>query len=99
MEKFDAFASGIDFGGLRNMFDIKILVCYILKSVKTPMTRTQICDAMQKTGLVNFFDANSAIDELLKTGTILVPPLNAASSVLLNRRSLSGVLIIHPPTA
>ncbi len=71
MEKFDAFASGIDFGGLRNMLDIKILVCYILKSVKIPMTRTQICDAMQKTGLVNFFDTNSAIDELLKTGTIL----------------------------
>ncbi len=71
MEKFDAFASGIEIGGLRNMLDIKILVCYILKAVKSPMTRSQICDAMQRTGLVNFFDANSAIDELLKTGTVL----------------------------
>ena len=31
MVKFDAFAGGIDFGGLRNMLDIKILICYILK--------------------------------------------------------------------
>ena len=71
MAKFDAFASGIDFGGLRSMLDIKILVCYILKSVKVPMTRTQICDAMQQTGLANFFDVNSAIDELLENGAIV----------------------------
>lgn len=70
MARLDAFASGIEFGGLRSMLDIKILVCYILKSVKSPMTRTQICDSMQKTGLVNYFDVNAAIDELLETRAI-----------------------------
>ncbi len=68
--KFDAFAGGIEIGGLRNMLDIKILICYILKSVKVPMKRAQICDTLQKTGLVNYFDANSAIDELLETNTV-----------------------------
>ncbi len=71
MVEFDAFASGIEFGGLRSMFNIKLLICYILKSVKVPMTRTQICDAMQKTGLVNFFDLNSALDELLENKVVL----------------------------
>ncbi len=71
MAKLDAFASGIGYGGLRSMLDIKILVCYILKSVKSPMTRTQICDAMQETGLANFFDVNSAIDELLENKALL----------------------------
>ena len=66
MVKFDAFAGGIEIGGLRSMLEIKILICYILESVKTPMTRNQICDVLQKTGLVNFFDANSALDELLE---------------------------------
>ena len=70
MVKFDAFAGGIEFGGLRSMLEIKILICYILDSVKTPMTRNQICDVLQKTGLVNFFDANSAIDELLESNTV-----------------------------
>ena len=56
MVKFDAFAGGIEIGGLRNMLDIKILICYILKSVKVPMKRAQICDTLQKTGLVNYFD-------------------------------------------
>ena len=77
MVKFDAFAGGIEIGGLRSMLEIKILICYILESVKTPMTRNQICDVLQKTGLVNFFDANSALDELLeskalKEGSMLV---------------------------
>lgn len=68
--EYDAFAGGIEIGGLRNMLEIKILICYILESVKTPMKRNQICDSLQKTGLVNFFDTNSAIDELLDNGTI-----------------------------
>ena len=70
MVEFDAFAGGIELGGLRNMLDIKILICYILRSVKTPMKRNQICDTLQKTGLVNYFDANAAIDELLKNGAV-----------------------------
>lgn len=70
MVKYDAFAGGIEIGGLRNMLEIKILICYILESVKTPMKRNQICDSLQKTGLVNFFDTNSAIDELLENDTI-----------------------------
>lgn len=71
MVEFDAFAGGIEFGGLRNMLDIKILICYVLNSVKTPMKRNQICDALQKTGLVNYFDANSAIDELLANESVI----------------------------
>ncbi len=102
MAKFDAFASGIEFGGLRNMLDIKILVCYILKSVKTPMTRTQISDSMQKTGLVNYFDVNSAIDELLQTKAVVeeeylgekcltVTPIGANSASELEKNLLPGV--------
>ena len=71
MVKFDAFAGGIEIGGLRSMLEIKILICYILESVKTPMTRNQICDVLQKTGLVNFFDANSALDELLESKALI----------------------------
>ncbi|MBS7359930.1 MAG: DUF4364 family protein [Oscillospiraceae bacterium] len=70
MAKFDAFASGIEIGGLRNIFEIKILICYILTSVKVPMKRSQICDSLESTGLVNYFDTNSAIDELLRDGVI-----------------------------
>ena len=64
--EFDAFAGDIALGGLRNMLEIKILVCYMLSRVKEPMTRKQLCDCLQEEGLVNFFDLNEAIDDLLK---------------------------------
>lgn len=102
MVQFDAFAGGIEIGGLRNMLEIKILICYILKSVKTPMKRNQICDALQKTGIVNYFDANAAIDELMENGTIVeveyvgeahleVTPLGASSATALENQLLPGV--------
>lgn len=102
MVEFDAFAGGIEIGGLRSMLEIKILICYILKSVKTPMKRNQICDTLQRTGLVNYFDANSAIDELLENGTIVeveyvgethlkVTPLGAQSATALENTLLPGV--------
>ncbi len=102
MVKFDAFAGGIEIGGLRNMLDIKILICYILKSVKVPMKRAQICDTLQKTGLVNYFDTNAAIDELLENGTICeemymdephiaVTPLGSNSATALENTLLPGV--------
>ncbi len=69
--KFDAFASGVEIGGPRSMLYIKVLVCYVLKSVKVPMTRTQLCDAMQQAGLINYFDLNAAIDELLANGIVI----------------------------
>lgn len=102
MVEFDAFAGGIEIGGLRSILEIKILICYLLKSVKTPMKRNQICDSLQKTGLVNYFDANSAIDELLNNGTIVeteyvgethlvVTPLGADSATALENTLLPGV--------
>ena len=65
MVEFDAFAGDIALGGLRNMLEIKILVCYMLSRVKEPMSRKQLCDCLQENGLVNFFDTNAAIDDLL----------------------------------
>ena len=52
MVEFDAFAGDVIVGGLRNMLEIKILVCYMLSRVTEPMTRKQLCDCLQETGLV-----------------------------------------------
>ncbi len=92
MVKFDAFASGVEIGGLRNMLEIKVLICYVLNSVKTPMTRNQICDALQKTGLVNFFDANSAIDELLENGAIVEQEYVGETHLVVSRTGANSAI-------
>lgn len=68
--EYDAFDAGIELGGLRNRDDIRLLVCYLLKSIDAPMTRQMLNDAMQEDGLANFFEVGQAIEELLKTGNI-----------------------------
>ena len=68
--EYDAFDAGIELGGLRNRDDIRLLVCYLLKSVDSPMTRQMLNEAMQEDGLANYFEVGQAIEELLKTGNI-----------------------------
>ena len=68
--EYDAFDAGIELGGLRNRDDIRLLVCYLLKSVDAPMTRQMLNDVMQEDGLANYFEVGQAIEELLKTGNI-----------------------------
>lgn len=68
--EYDAFDAGIELGGLRNRDDIRLLVCYLLKSVDAPMTRQMLNDAMQEDGLANYFEVGQAIEELLRTGNI-----------------------------
>ncbi len=74
--EFDAFDGGIELGGLRNRDDIRLLICYLLKSVDAPMTRQMLNDSMQEDGLANFFEVGQAIEELLKTGNITADILN-----------------------
>lgn len=68
--EYDAFDAGIELGGLRNRDDIRLLICYLLKSVDSPMTRQMLNEAMQEDGLANYFEVGQAIEELLKTGNI-----------------------------
>ncbi len=99
MVEFDAFAGGIVIGGLRNMLEIKILVCYTLSSIDMPITRNQLCDSLQQTGIVNYFDANTAIDELLENGSIIESELagtkilSASEKGKNSARELEGTLL------
>lgn len=68
--EYDAFDAGIELGGLRNRDDIRLLICYLLKSVDSPMTRQMLNEAMQEDGLANYFEVGQAIEELLKTANI-----------------------------
>ena len=69
--KFDSFAYDIKLGGLRDMLDIKIIICYIISAVKVPVTRQQLLDSLTGLRLVNYFDANHALNELVEDGVIL----------------------------
>lgn len=60
------FSAGVDYGGLRSMEDIKILICYLLYSVKEAVPRSMILEIISGNGMANFFDTGIALDDLTK---------------------------------
>ena len=63
---FDAFDEGINPGGMRSKNEIRILICYLLKSLKVPVSKEIILESLQKDGLANYFESSSCFDGLLK---------------------------------
>lgn len=70
--EFDAFTAGIEPGGLRLKNDIRILICYILKSVQAPLSGEDIVKILQEKGLANYFEAKEALAALAAKGHIAV---------------------------
>ena len=69
--EFDAFDAGVEIGGLRTKDDIKLLICYLVKSVDS-LTKTILNETMQESGLANYFEVNGALSELVKYGNITI---------------------------
>lgn len=62
---FDTFDEGINFGGVRSKNEIRTLICYLFASVKKPMNKATIIEAIQKQGLANYFETSSCFDDLI----------------------------------
>jgi|LSQX01.1.fsa_nt_gb hypothetical protein len=70
MENYDAFSAGVEPGGLRSRNEIKLLICFLLRSLDKPLTKNQLNIVMQEHGLANYFEVNQALGELLLSGNI-----------------------------
>lgn len=93
--EYDAFDAGIEPGGLRSRDDIRLLVCYLLKSVDTPMTAQMLNDAMQEDGLANYFEIGQAIEELLKTGNITADIANGEEVLTVTPRGREAAELLQ----
>ncbi len=67
----DAFVAGVAPGGLTNQNEIKILVCYMVKSVPNSLTPEIIIDVVQSRELANYFEISDAISVLLKRNQLM----------------------------
>ena len=66
MDQNNTFVAGIEPGGLRSSSEIKLLICYLVESVHTALSKDIISQSMQVYGLANYFEITSALDELVK---------------------------------
>ncbi len=70
--EFNAFSAGVELGGLRNKSEIKLLICYLLASVNTPLSKSDIISIIQDNGLANYFEVTDSLAELTEKGNLIV---------------------------
>ncbi|HCR43664.1 MAG TPA: DUF4364 domain-containing protein [Ruminococcaceae bacterium] len=69
--RFDAFTGGIEPGGLRSKSEIRILICYLLSSVGSPLTKDDIISIISDYGLANYFETADAVSDMLGKGLVV----------------------------
>ena len=68
--EFDALTQDVGIGGVRSRLGIRVLLCYILKNVKSEVSRTAFGEILRSSELVNFFEINPALDMLCESGLV-----------------------------
>lgn len=68
---FDTFDEGIVPGGMRSKYEIRILICYLLNSIKEPVSKEIIVDSICEESLANYFETSSCFDDLIEKGNII----------------------------
>ena len=59
----DAFTAGVKPGGLTSVTEIRILLCYLIKTAG-PVSREVLENALMQEQLVNYFELSSGLDDL-----------------------------------
>lgn len=65
-----AFTAGVRIGGLNDRTEIKILICYLLASLKRPISHEHLVESISGQELVNYFEMQSAVQHLLEQNLI-----------------------------
>ena len=67
----DAFTAGVEPGGLNNLQEIRILLCYMLNTAACPIQRDAVTEILVGGGMANYFDTEDAIEELIRMGHLI----------------------------
>lgn len=68
----DALSAGVQPGGLVNRAQIRLLVCYLLKTIKEPVPKALIQEVFHYEGLANYFEVAEALSDLQNDGHIIL---------------------------
>lgn len=68
--EINASNAGVAQGGLVSTDEIRILICYILHTIKQPVPGQQLSELLHYEGVANYFEVSSAFAELCENGLI-----------------------------
>lgn len=76
------FSAGVMPGGLTSKHEIKLLICYIMDNIKTPINKSDIVVVLQNYGFANYFEASEAFSEMISSGNIEESPFDKDGYIL-----------------
>ena len=91
----NTFSEGIAPGGLRDKAEIKLLVCYLLKTLDKSLTRTQINEILQEYQIANYFEANQALSELISGGQVTAGLCDGDEQITITGKAMIDVANIE----
>lgn len=69
--EYKAFTEGVRPGGVTTSHEIIILICYMVSHAGQPVSLEQLCGALLRQELVNYFEFASAAEYLIKSGHLV----------------------------
>ncbi|WP_367925433.1 DUF4364 family protein [uncultured Ruthenibacterium sp.] len=66
----NAFTAGVRPGGLTTSTEIRILLCYLIKNATSPLSKSELENALLSEELVNYFELASNLSALCTQGLI-----------------------------
>ena len=85
----DAVSAGVsEIGGLFSTADIRILICYLLSSIKDPVPGRKLADLLHFEGIANCFEVNDSIAFLLNNGQLKLIDEKEDTYVITNKGRL-----------
>ena len=67
----DASSAGVQRGGLFNISEIRILICYILNAINEPVPVNMMANVLHYEGIANGFEVSDAVVSLANNGLIV----------------------------
>ena len=91
----NTFSEGIAPGGLRDKAEIKLLVCYLLKTLNKSLSRTQINEILQEYKIANYFEVNQALSELISGGQVTADLCDGDELITITGKAMFDVASIE----
>ncbi len=91
---FDSYFAGISPGGLTDIYDIKILICYLLHSVNEPLTEDEVNRIFQERPVVNYFVFREAMESLKQDGHITLEEVDGRQVCKLEQRGIDTAVLL-----
>lgn len=66
----ETFSAGVAPGGLRNIQEIKILICYIFDKIDKPLSQEDITSVLRADETANYFDVSQAFSQMVSQGNL-----------------------------